>query len=352
MAEIPLIPQIGAKPITTVTSNRGLIIDPKKQEVITSLIADKQTTNTNAKANDMSNGGITQGQASAIASGAAGVGSLVGGIVGMANQAQLEREATASLNQALDELSEARASQPTLATPSAYYEGVKGAYDQRLLQMRMDDINRSLATTTQAATQFGARGLGALAGATAQAQRAQREEALTQQQLQSEALMQLGAAQERTTALREARSQQDLQFAYDAKALAEAQVAQANQQRITNIANIAGGIAGVAGGAIGALSGTDFAKNLFNKEKGGKIGYRMGGKTKEAPFVTEGEFDHGTNKKAVIDEESGVKEAELTGGEYVFNPEQSETLFKLAKQGDTPLHKYLLKLLLRFERDV
>ena len=82
------------------------------------------------------------------------------------------------------------------------------------------------------------------------------------------------------------------------------------------------------------------------------VGYRVGGKTKEAPFVTEGEFDHDTNKKAVVDEESGVKEAELTGGEYVFNPEQSETLFKLAKEGDTPLHKYLLKLLLRFERDV
>ena len=289
--------------------------------------------------NNMSEG-LTQGQASAIAGGAAGLGSLVGGIVGMANQAQLEREASASLDAALAELREARASQPSLSTPSAYYEGVKGAYDQRLLQMRMDDINRSLATTTQAATQFGARGLGALAGATAQAQRAQREETLTQQRLQSEALMQLGAAQERSTQLQEARSQQDLQFAYDAKALGEARVAQAEQQRIQNFANVASGIGGIAGAVVGLM------------EDGGMVGYRVGGKTKEAPFVTEGEFDHGTNKKAVIDEESGVKEAELTGGEYVFNPEQSETLFKLAKEGNTPLHKYLLKLLLRFERDV
>ena len=287
---------------------------------------------------------LSVAQVQSIGSAASGIGQLVGGIVGMANQEELEERASANLDTALQELADLRASQPSLSTPSAYYEGVKGAYDQRLLQMRMDDINRSLATTAQAATQFGARGLGALAGATAQAQRSQREEALTQQRLQSEALMQLGAAEERSTQLQEARSARDMEFGYDAKALAEAQVAQADQQRIQNFANIAGGIAGLAGGITGAAIGTG--------KKGMKVGYRMGGKTKEAPFVTEGEFDHDTNKKAVVDEESGVKEAELTGGEYVFNPEQSETLFKLAKEGDTPLHKYLLKLLLRFERDV
>ena len=153
--------------------------------------------------------------------------------------------------------------------------------------------------------------------------------------------MQLGEAQERETQLREARSARDLEFAYDAKALGEARVAQAEQQRIQNYADIASGVGGIAGAAVG-----------LSMKDGGMVGYRVGGKTKEAPFVTEGEFDHDTNKKAVVDEESGVKEAELTGGEYVFNPEQSETLFKLAKEGDTPLHKYLLKLLLRFERDV
>ena len=299
---------------------------------------DGQATTTNNK--NMSEG-LTQGQSAALAGGAAGVGQLVGGIAGMMNQEQLEADATASLDAALAELREARASQPSLSTPSAYYEGVKGAYDQRLLQMRMDDINRSLATTAQAATQFGARGLGALPGAGSQAQRSQREEVLTQQKLQSQALMQLGAAQERSTQLQEARSARDLDFAYDAKALGEARVAQAEQQRIQNYANVASGIGGIAGAVVG-----------LSMEDGGMVGYRVGGKTKEAPFVTEGEFDHDTNKKAVIDEESGVKEAELTGGEYVFNPEQSERLFELAQKGDTPLHKYLLKLLLRFERDV
>lgn len=41
---------------------------------------------------------------------------------------------------------------------------------------------------------------------------------------------------------------------------------------------------------------------------------------------TGGEFNHDTNKKALVDEESGEKEAELTGGEYVLNPEQGEEI--------------------------
>lgn len=61
-------------------------------------------------------------------------------------------------------------------------------------------------------------------------------------------------------------------------------------------------------------------------EKGGYIGENGG--------VTEGEFDHDTNKKAVIDEESGEKEGELTGGEMVFNPEQTDGITGLVEKGD------------------
>jgi len=45
-----------------------------------------------------------------------------------------------------------------------------------------------------------------------------------------------------------------------------------------------------------------------------------------APVVQKlgGEFNHDTNKKAIVDEETGVKEAEATGGEYILNPEQAQ----------------------------
>ena len=64
-------------------------------------------------------------------------------------------------------------------------------------------------------------------------------------------------------------------------------------------------------------------------------------------FKTGGEFSHETNKKAVIDEESGVKEAEFTGDEevIVFNPEQKTNIDQFIKDGDEKgLMKFLKKL--------
>lgn len=63
---------------------------------------------------------------------------------------------------------------------------------------------------------------------------------------------------------------------------------------------------------------------------------------------TGGVFDHKTNKKALIDEESGEKEAELTGDEtmFVFNPKQTSTFEKLVRGGDSKgLMKFMKKLL-------
>lgn len=71
-------------------------------------------------------------------------------------------------------------------------------------------------------------------------------------------------------------------------------------------------------------------------KSGGKIG------------KTGGEFNHDTNKKALIDEESGEKEAELTGDEtmFVFNPKQSSAFEKMVKGNDAVgLMKFMKKLL-------
>ena len=77
-------------------------------------------------------------------------------------------------------------------------------------------------------------------------------------------------------------------------------------------------------------------------------------------FMTEGEFDHGTNKKALVDEETGEKEAELTGDEamvvdgdnlLVFNPDQQKTIEGLVNLGDSDqLMVYLRELLTQFEK--
>ena len=61
---------------------------------------------------------------------------------------------------------------------------------------------------------------------------------------------------------------------------------------------------------------TGLAAYELAKEKGGMLNDQI--------YVTGGEFNHDTNKKALIDEETGEKEAELTGDEAVLNPRQTE----------------------------
>jgi hypothetical protein len=61
---------------------------------------------------------------------------------------------------------------------------------------------------------------------------------------------------------------------------------------------------------------------------------------------TNGEFDHDTNPKAIVDEDTGVKEGEVTGGELIFNPKQSNTMEDFVKEGNAEgLLEYMKDLL-------
>lgn len=101
---------------------------------------------------------------------------------------------------------------------------------------------------------------------------------------------------------------------------------------------------------------------FFNQKKGGRIKYQEGGKMNKDVMMrileeqrpvqkTEGEFNHDTNKKAIVDEETGVKEGEATGGEYILNPEQGEEInmaYKSVEQimesGEEPTMEQLMAL--------
>ena len=121
-----------------------------------------------------------------------------------------------------------------------------------------------------------------------------------------------------------------------AMALADRATARQNIEAARQAKRAAG--AQIASSAIGGLTG--LASLLPEKEKGGRVKYGHGGKMNEDVLIAileeggkndpvtklEGEFDHDTNKKAIIDEETGVKEAEATGGEYILNPEQGEEI--------------------------
>ena len=95
------------------------------------------------------------------------------------------------------------------------------------------------------------------------------------------------------------------------------------------------------------------ATGLPTAENGMKIKYQMGGVLDQImadngrPVVqkTTGEFNHDTNKKAIVDEETGVKEGEATGGEYIINPEHSANIHSAYLQvEDSPSMENLMAL--------
>ena len=170
----------------------------------------------------------------------------------------------------------------------------------------------------------------------------------------------------------------DRQLALADRAQARQNIADARQARREGIAAGIGGLANIgiaaATGGLGGLGGGGASDAGFNvadyttgtgevanpnlyrsaadyedmysayggetEEKGGRVKYGHGGKMNEDVIIAileeggmnapvtklEGEFDHSTNKKAIIDEETGIKEAEATGGEYILNPEQGEEI--------------------------
>jgi len=58
---------------------------------------------------------------------------------------------------------------------------------------------------------------------------------------------------------------------------------------------------------------------------------------------TPGDFSHKSNPIDVI--KDGKKIAEMTGGEYIFNPKQSQKLRNLSEDGTSTLHKFVRELL-------
>ena len=76
---------------------------------------------------------------------------------------------------------------------------------------------------------------------------------------------------------------------------------------------------------------------------GGRYEFRDGGDM----LVTDGEFSHETNKKAIVDEETGIKEGEMTGQEaLIFNDEHVAIIEELTNRGDEEMLMMFMRKLL------
>lgn len=87
---------------------------------------------------------------------------------------------------------------------------------------------------------------------------------------------------------------------------------------------------------ISSLSRPEFVSSIEDEEL---LGFKKGGKAKKTP----GEFSHKDNPIDIM--QKGSKIGEMTGGEYIFNPDQAKKLKSLSKKGNTPLHKFVNKML-------
>jgi len=274
-----------------------------------------------------------------------------------------------------DEIQRLKATAPSLETPAAFRQAVKDAYDRNLLESQQREITRQLGTSVGALQQAGGRALlGGIGAATQQAARSGERAAQAQAQTQLGALSQLGQAELSTQRLRENRYQRELAQQREMRAQAEAGAG-------AGLGNIIGGAlsAGTIGlGAAGAFGGDikkamlgDFSKTGKTDGTGGTgveddfedPAMRGGVMTGEkgAVIKTKGEFSHEKNPIDLV--QNGEKVGEATGGEYIFNPEQSKKMNELAKKATEggsksqkanamqKLAKFVRTTLKRFEKD-
>lgn len=277
-------------------------------------------------------------------------------------------------------------------TPSEYADLIKQARASEISKRRIDEINRSMATSTAALQQSGSRavigGIGAVTASGAGA----KTQALSQQQ--QEIMQALG----RATSGAENQRARDVARQTREEGLAMNAI-QAGQE------NLFGGISDVleAGvrfqgakseGLIGdktsgvktktsgvktkKSSGTSMfyqpeqatsqtgtsatagvgipegsmmldevvvTPRVTEEEVLGELQIQPGMKTMKKGGVqkTPGKFSHKENPIHIM--KDGAKIGEMTGGEYIFNPQQAKQMQKFAKSGKSDLHKFVRTLL-------
>lgn len=207
----------------------------------------------------------------------------------------------ASARKANKEMKSLLANAPQLTLPSAYEKYADQALSDTMLRRQTEEINRNLASSTQALGQAGGRALiGGLQSATSGANESLLDAQAKQREVAMQGLGVLGQAQERLRTAKEDRLKTQYGSLGDAKNAA--------------LANIGGGLKSIAEG-VSVGGAFDFLKK--DDENGSK---KDGGKLS-------GKFSHKENPIHMINND-GKKVGEATGGEYILNPKQAAAISK------------------------
>jgi len=216
---------------------------------------------------------------------------------------------------------------PKMETPEEYFDLYEKAKEGRASQIATEQAQQNLATISDTlATAGGARGLiGGLTGAARKTTQDIYGIQAQQEQSELKALESLAQAQQyaggMNTQLGARQYMSDLQSAQAGY--------QAGRQ--------------MQAGATDAFASTisAFGQNMANQ------GLSDGAFAKTG-MKTPGEFDHDSNPIDLV--QNGEKIGEATGGEYIFNPEQSKKIKELASKEKSPLGKYVTSLLTKFDK--
>ena len=260
--------------------------------------------------------------------------------------------------------------------PKEYAEMLRQARESEVAQRRLDEINRSMATSTAALQRAGARGVIGGIGAVTEAGATSKTKALTAQQQEIMRALEMnvqGTERERSRQVDlETRERQEAQAAISAgvqnvtsglsdlvTAGTTGMEARADKKKTTPKGttpefkadpNVMKGLS-LETPTIGGLSAKkkkttpvteQTLSDIYNLEDLEFEGLAAN-KAKGGVQKTPGAFSHSTNPIDIM--KDGAKIGEMTGGEYIFNPKQAKQLKKLSKSGGSQLHKFVSSLL-------
>jgi hypothetical protein len=241
---------------------------------------------------------------------------------------------------------------PKMETPQEAFDLYENAKQNKYAQLATEQANQRFSDVASLMAQSGYRGLQNLGGAQRAADQSVAQ--IGQQQFAQEqgALQDLAGMQAQTERFNVGLEGQQ----YMTDLGMSQQAYQAGRQMQASAIDRA---LGAATSAIGGYSSEAYLNKFgdkipfgLEKQKGGyqtpdSFYASIGLPTGEKGMKTPGPFSHEKNPIDLV--KNGVKIGEATGGEYIFNPDQSKKMKQLAAQGDTPLHKYVGKMLKKFD---
>jgi hypothetical protein len=256
------------------------------------------------------------------AQGIGGIGDIGLGIYNVVQGTRAAKQAKADLATALG-------NRPDLSPSTAFADAERNAYSKKMLNMQRQSLQRNLASGIQAASADPRALAASLSGMQRGAAVAEQQAMGAQAQMQMQATLRRGAAEQQSTQMMENRSQADI--ARESQNLASAQQAIGTGigQSFSGLGSLAGGM---AGGGFGKA-----AAGIFGAEKGAKVP------------KTPGKFSHESNPIDIV--RGGAKVGEMTGGEYILNPKQASDIKSVVASGDkAKLHSYMKSLIKKFEK--